>query len=239
MSSLTVSVTGTDSANLVCNFFPPLELYGGDWYVGLMDFTTYNSIPNIIEGKNNILPVLVDDVWKNVNLPTGTYEITDIETYVNKQLGKAISLRPNNNTLKCELYSKYKIDFTQSPNNNIGRMLGFKNKQVLEAHKTHESDAPVDIIKVNTIQVQCNIVQGSYRNGEREHTLHSFYPTVEPGFKIVEIPKNVTYLQVNVQRVDNIILSLVDQDGDTVDFRGEIITVRLHLKRWDCILDQR
>lgn len=229
MSSLTVTVTGTDSANLVCNFFPPLELYG-DWYIGLMDFTTYNSIPNVIEGKNNKFPVQINDTWTDIKLPTGTYEITDIEAYLKKQLGdKAISLHPNNNTLKCELFCKYNIDFAHS-SDTIGRMLGFKNVRVLEAYKTHESDAPVDIIKVNTIQIECNIVQGAYRNGEREHTLHSFYPTVEPGFKIVEVPSNVIYLPVNVQRVDNITLSLVDQDGDIVDFRGEVITVRLHLK---------
>lgn len=229
MSSLTVTVTGTDSANLVCNFFPPLELYG-DWYIGLMDFTTYNSIPNVIEGKNNEFRVQVDDTWKSVNLPTGAYEISDIETYLKKSLGeKTISLRPNNNTLKCEIYCTYNIDFSHS-SNTIGRMLGFKKKQVLEANITHESDAPVDIIKVNSLQVHCNVVQGAFTDGELEHTLHAFYPTVAPGFKIVEIPSNVIYLPVNVQRVDKITLSIVDQDGDIVDFRGEVITIRLHLK---------
>lgn len=53
-------------------------------------------------------------------------------------------------------------------------------------------------------------------------TLHSFYPTVELGFKIIEKPSNVIYLPVNVQRLDNITLSIVGQNGDTVDFRGEI-----------------
>lgn len=57
-------------------------------------------------------------------------------------------------------------------------MLGIKKNKVLERNKTHESDATVDIISVNTIQIQCNILQGAYNNGEKVHTLHSFYPIV-------------------------------------------------------------
>ena len=143
---------------------------------------------------------------------------------------KKISLRPNNSTLKCELACKYPVNFAHTPN-TIGSMLGFKTSTILEAYKTHESDSPVDIIKVNTVQIHCNIVQGAYTNGKNEHILHAFYPTVEPGFNIVESPSHVIYLPVNVRLVDNVTLSLVDQDGDAIDFRGEIITVRLHLKR--------
>ena len=219
MSSVTVTVTGTDSSALVSNFFPPIALTGeGEWYVGLLDFTTYNTIPNVIDGKNNEFPVRLESNggWKTIKLPTGAYEIDNIERYLKKELGGGnISLRPNNNTLKCELFCKYNVDFGQSPN-TIGRMLGFTKTRTLEAYITHESDAPVDIIKVNAIQI---------------HTLHSFYPTVEPGFKIVETPSNVIYLPVNVNSIHNITLSIVDQDGDNIDFRGEVITVRLHLKR--------
>lgn len=232
MSSLTVTLTGTDASALVCDFFPPLELTDNEWYAGLLDFTTYNSIPNVVEGKNNVFPVLKNgETWDSINLPTGAYEISDIEGYLKHRLGDSkISLRANNNTLKCELTCAFDIDFQQTTA-SIGDILGFKKKRVLEANKTHTSDASVNIIKVNSILIRCNIVQGSYKNGQNEHILHSFYPTVEPGFKIIETPTNVIYLPVNVSRLDNITLSLHDQDGDAIDFRGEVITVRLHLKR--------
>ena len=233
MSSVAVTVTGTDPTALVCDFFPPLELTDGEWYVGLLDFTTYNSIPNIVEGKNNVFPLQKGREWIHVELPTGAYEIEDIEMYLKKVFlthTASIVLQPNNNTLKCELKSNVNIDFSQS-DHSIGPLLGFTEKRLLQKHILHTSDAPVNIIKVNTIRIRCNIVQGSYKNGEDDHTLHSFYPTVEPGFKIVEKPTNVIYLPVNVERVDTIVLSIVDQDGDPVDFRGETITARLHLKR--------
>lgn len=109
-------------------------------------------------------------------------------------------------------------------------MAGFTDKTVHKANKTHESDAPVDIIRVYTVRMRCNIAQGSYKNRENDYTLHSFYPSVEPGFKVVETAKIAICLPVNVQQVDNT-RTIVDQDGDTVDFRGETVTVRLHLKR--------
>lgn len=60
-----------------------------------------------------------------VTIPEGAYEIGDIEkalqdsiapNEVNKDV--AISLKPNNNTLKCMLKSKYDVDFT--PIDSVG-----------------------------------------------------------------------------------------------------------------------
>ena len=106
------------------------------------------------------------------------------------ELSISLYLRPNNNTLKCELTCALDIDFQQTVY-GIGDMLGFKGKRLLEANKTHTSDATVNIIKVNSILIRCNIAQGSYKNGKNAHTLHSFYPSVKPGFKIIESPANV------------------------------------------------
>lgn len=235
MSSMTVTLSGTDPNALVSNFFPPLELTDGEWYAGLLDFTTYNSIPNVESEKNNVFPIIMKEAEAEkvqlIEIPTGAYEIYDIEKYMKKQTGiRKFSLRPNNNTLQCELYCSCDIEFGLSKH-SIGEMLGFTSNRRLQAYKWHTSDIPVNIIRVNTLLIRCNIVQDSYKDGENQHILHSFYPTVEPGFKIVETPTNVIYLPVNVQRVDNITLSVLDQAGDIVNFRGEVITVRLHLKK--------
>ena len=150
-------------------------------------------------------------------------------------IGRREEFQFTSHTLKCELFSSYKIDFTRTAH-GINTILGFTGLKPLEANILHVSDAPVNIIKVNTVRIRCNVVQGAYKNGLNEHTLHSFYPTVEPGFKIVETPNNVIYLPVNVQRLDNITLSVVDQDDDVVDFRNEVITIRIHLKKRSTIV---
>lgn len=94
----------------------------------------------------------------------------------------------------------------------------------------HISDLYVDINRVNTIRIECNIIGGSYINNQQAHILHEFSIKVSPGYKIIEVPLNVIYLPVNVERLTSLILKLTDQDGNLLNFRGENITIRLHLK---------
>lgn len=238
MSSYTVSLTGT-SSTLRSTLFPPLNLKKGRlWEAALLDLTTYNSIPNITEGKNNLLHYYKEkdattghySKLELFTFPTGSYEIDDINELLQRHLGKQnISIKGNNNTLKAEVTSKYYIDF--GLDNSIGGLLGFSRKRkVIEPNTTVTGDTTVTILKVNSIDVTCNIIQGSYRDGANRHILHTFYPTVAPGFKIVEKPQNLVYLPLNTSSVSDIVLNILDQDGNIVDFRGEPISVRLHIK---------
>lgn len=313
-----------NSSSISCDFFPPIDVSDGLWEIGLVDLATYNSIPNIKEGVNNVFRFLrgmnlmnlpkvssftlaeldshiktaLDDskadvkvthgdndftvhvsgnkdfrsvqtvgllidfkdtgtlregkthdlsphasvtptkhdltftsTVENVNLPTGSYEIEDIEKYVRSYLPDpniTFSLRPNNNTLKVELLCSETIDF--SDEHTIGTLLGF-DKKILRAGKVHASDLPVDIIRVSVVQVECNVVSGSFKNGTESHVLHEFYPQVPPGYKIIEIPRTVIYLPVNVKTIHNLTVALKDQNDELVDFRNETISIRLHLRR--------
>ena len=107
--------------------------------------------------------------------------------------------------------------------------MGFE-PQILEANKVHKSNLPVSIIKVNCLRIECNITTGAYINDQKVHTIHEFFPVVPPGYKIVEVPSHVIYLPVAVKTINQIQLRIVDQDGNLVSFRGETITIRLHIK---------
>lgn len=238
MSSCTVTVSSSTST-LRSALFPPLHLRDDkQWEIALLDFTTYNSIPNIIEGVNNKFHYLrkkntegLTDVREFVVIKTGAYEIADINRELQNKLGKdVIELRANNNNLRSEIKCKFYMDFTQPA--SIAPLLGFpSHKSILEPNVYHTSPKTVNIIKVNTINITCNIVQGAYKDGSNQHILHSFYPTVPPGFKIVEKPHNLIYLPLNTIHISDIVLNVLDQDGDIVDFRGEIITLRLHIRQ--------
>lgn len=218
------------NSNLGCNFFPPLELNKGEWEIGLIDLTTYNSIPNIEEGINDSF-YCGDSVIK---VPTGSYEINNLEEYIGKNLNENIrfSLKPNNSTLKVEMFCSEPIHFEKP--NSFARLLGFCER-VYEANKTHMSDKEVNILSVDIIRVTCNVARGSYQNGQESHIIHEFYPSVPPGFKIIETPHNVIYLPVNVQSLKDISCELRDQSGNLVNFRNETISLRLHLRQRDGI----
>ena len=226
------------SHRLEAVFTPPIELDPKyDYSLALISLNTWNTIPNIEEGKNKIY-YRENSQEKVLKIPTGSYELEDIETFVHNQLtgaeaaiiekNRVFSLKPNNNTLKCELKSVYDLNF--EPKDSIAKLLGF-SPQVLEANILHESDLPVEIIQVATIRVECNIISGSYYTNNPSHTLYEFSPTVDPGYSINIEPRNLIFLPVNEKKLYNITLNLLDQDSRPINFRGEEVVIRLELRR--------
>lgn len=229
--SYTFTLSGKESI-LTAIIFPPIILNENEEYaMGLINFESYNSIPNV-DSTNNIFHY---DKDKKIVLPEGSYEINDIHRYLANTLSLKKELDPvvlrleaNRNTLKCEIKCNRTIDFSKP--NSIGSLLGFGKKK-LEPNTLHISENPVDIFKVNSIAIECNLVNNSYNNGKQVHVVHMFYPTVSAGFKIAERPTNVIYLPINTCKIDEIQLKITDQDGKLVNFRKELVTIRLHLKK--------
>lgn len=223
--SFTLTLSG-ESSVLRTQYFPPIELSPTKTYVlGLIELLTFNAIPNIDVGCNKFY--IKPDT--TITIPTGSYEIEDIANYLKRAVPKDIniSLKANNNELLSEIRCNYSVDF--KPKDSIGRLLGFTTK-ILEGGITHKSELPVRILKVNALRVECNITTGAYINEHRVHTIHQFFPTVPPGYKIVEVPTNVIYHPITVRSIHDIQLRIVDQDGKLINFRGETVTIRLHVK---------
>ncbi|XP_024945231.1 uncharacterized protein LOC112495015 isoform X1 [Cephus cinctus] len=223
--SFTLTLSGTSSV-LEAGYFPPIELSPYKNYaLGLIELLTFNSIPNVDTDHNKLY--VGDEV---ITIPTGSYEIEDIENYVHSALTDksiVIQIKPNNNTLCSEIKCKRDVDFR--PNDSIGRLLSF-TQGVLKANKLHTSDVPVAILKVNALRVECNVTTGAYINERKVHTIHEFFPVVPPGYKIIEVPSHVIYLPIATKTIDHLQLRIVDQDGDLVNFQGEVITIRLHVR---------
>ena len=223
--TLTITLSGKSSI-LEAYFYPAIELSEKKNYVlGLVELLTFNSIPNIDE--RNKFYIKGEDP---ITIPVGSFEIDSIEEYLKKELETkeiTLELKANNNTLHSEINCSREIDF--EPSDSIGYMLGFAPKP-LAANTTHISVFPVRILKINSLRVECNITTGAYMNGQKVHTIHEFFPAVSPGFKIIEIPSQVIYLPLTTKTIDNIQIRIVDQDGALVNFRGEVITIRLHIK---------
>lgn len=252
MSSITISFTGNTS-ELTSTFFPEIVLDEGyNYSCGLLDFTTYHSVPNITT-KNNIVHYSRDDNKRAFfRIPIGCYEAEEILIYIQvkfTEIGVIFEYTLNKNTLKTtikcntplHIESKSVFEVLGFVNKNVtldlvtesGNLLKFpKNGRTISADVQTESDDVVKISKLNVIRIECNIVTGAYVNGRLCHSLYEFASNkVDLGYKIVEQPNNIIYMPVVPRRINCIQISVVDQDGEKVDFRGEDITCRIHIKR--------
>ncbi|MGH9701539.1 MAG: hypothetical protein ACRD52_19060, partial [Candidatus Acidiferrales bacterium] len=203
---------------------------------------SYNSIFNIDEKCNTFQYKKTEAArnWTTVSIPLGAYEISDIEKAMisalqisaNDKDEKILSVRANNNTLKCEIECKYSLLF--GGENTIAKVLGFFEDVMLKKMLKHESMLSVDIIKVRIVRIDCNITSGAYVNSQQGHTIFEFDIDVEPGYKLSKEPQNVIYMPLKPsgrQFIDNITLRILDDNGDLIDFRGEKIIIKLELKK--------
>ena len=212
--------------------------------MALISIETWNSIANVTLNNNKFYYKL-NDVWKKIEIPIGSYEITDLVKYIAQELKadhlkdplkgddklrlgeEPIVLIGNHSTFKTELFCRYAVDFSQQE--TIGSILGF-DKVVLEPFKRHEPTDTIKILLVEALNIECNLISNSFLNDKRSHDLYSCPITQPPGYKIQDIPKNLLYLPLTTREIDEIELRITDQDGKLVDLRGEFSVIRLHLR---------
>jgi hypothetical protein len=231
--SLLISDNKTD---IRTNFNAPLILNRDKQYeLALVSIETYYSFPNI-DVTNNKFVYNNGSEWKEILIAEGSYQLADINDYIKSELVRlgepegVIELSPNTNTLKCVLKisdPKYQVSFEQPK--SLRYLLGFESG--IYSASSQEGEKNIDIMKLNSILVHCDIVSGSFVNGQHYPTIYSFFPNVSPGYKIVETPHNLIYLPVTTDCIRSIRVWLTSENGkEMLNLRGENVTLRFHLK---------
>ena len=239
--SITLVMSGNESS-FTTNYSPSI-CTDGKYEAALLSFDMYNSIPNVIEGVNNVFEYTPNDSeWFSLQLDTGSYEIADINDeiqrlmvgnghYNKETIDYYINISTNTAKLKSIInisHEKYKVRFLSS--HSIGPLLGFpKNHEIGIGY--NEPPQKVDISKINLILVHTDIIMGSYVNGSSSAVIYSFGLNVLPGYKINERPNPVIYYPVSRSNINRIKIWLTDQDDNLLDVRNETITVRIHVRK--------
>ena len=166
-----------------------------------------------------------------IDIPTGCYELKAINAEIARTRGNSdITILPNVNTLQCIVTvvgAKCKVSFDVP--NSLSSVLGFKQDIVYGVGR-HASEKLVNIMSVNSILVHCNIIHFSYMRGQQAPVVYNFFPNAAPGQKILEAPHNLINLPVSVDVISTLSVWLTDQDGEHLDLRGELLTIRFHLR---------
>ena len=219
-------------------------IYGLDrdkvYEISLVNLETYYSFPNIDE-KNNVFVYPHDNAnsWAKIKIPVGSYEIDDLNNTIHFEMEKRghhdeinneyyINISANSNTLKSDLIIEqgYQVDFNKK--NSLAKVLGFTGTKYEEGF--HESENVVNILTINSILVNMDLISGSYVNGGTKNTIYSFFPKVSPGYKIIESPVNLVYIPLILDTIDNLNVSITDQDDHLLNLRNEKLTIRFHIR---------
>ena len=205
-----------------------------NYEIGLMWFSSYNSIYNITNENNNF--VYSKDGGKTFiqfKLNPGAYELKEIDSELKKRINieGAISIQPQLSTGKIilNLGENIQIDFTRE--NSIRELLGF-NKNIYKAKINHIGENLAKITNITDINIECDLVNGNYSNGILDNILYSFPANTVPlGYKFIERMNPPNYLPISKKSISDIYIRIIDQDGNLINFNGEKINLYLHLKQ--------
>ena len=259
MNPYTITHSSTKS-DFSFNLMPPIQLNPNKKYeAALLSINLYNSIPNITE-ENNKLKYSSDEgkTWKIITLNKGCYEIQAINDEIQKVMVMNGDYEEHQRVLPVnrdydENNQKFPVSLTAdisqlksvinitNPDylvsfdieNSIGPTLGFEKLRLNHLHfGSNMSENIVDITKVNLVLVNVDIISGSYVNGFQSPAIYSFDPyKVPPGYKLDERPNpSLIYYPVNRLIINRLHVWLTDQNNKSVDFRGEKVTVKLHIR---------
>ena len=140
-----------------------------------------------------------------------------------------ILLEANRNTFQSILTIKndsVKVDMTID--NCLRTVLGFDPKVFGKGRNV--SEHTVNIMRVNSIFVHCDVIGSTYLKGSQTPIVFSFFPDVSPGSKIVIEPKILIYLPLTLGVISRLTSWLTDQNNEKLDLQGEEVTVKYHIR---------
>ena len=201
------------------NTFSPSIQLRGNYGIALDYISTYNSIMNVTT-DNNEFHYHNGSNWVAIKLGLGSYEINEINSeivrlmQVNGDYDAAndvsyitIGAKRSRLTSTIEIATGYQVDIGGI--NTLGNLLGFNSKVTLAAGY-HESPDQVNIIRVNSVIINCDVVKNSYINGVKSNHIYSFPVNVSPGFRMSSHPGTLQYHRLAVDQLETIKVWLTD-----------------------------
>ena len=207
----------------------------------------FNTFSNIVEGKNNLFKYSNNngDLFNTIVFPGGCYNLREISEYIQSKLEKppisrlngqniptnGIKVLKNESTDKVVMNLEYVwvVKF-KDESNSLAEILSF-SKSLDYPKGFHESDRIFNILGVNKVCIINDVAKGRRKNGEVTNVIHSFTPTVEPGFKIVkELHTRSSYFPLITKVIDKMTTRLVDENGEILRLTGGKVTIIYHIR---------
>ncbi|CAG9839231.1 unnamed protein product [Diabrotica balteata] len=151
-------VCGRESV-LSTKIYPPIILNENEQYVlGLIDFMSYNTIPNVDQTNNKFH---IDGY--DITIPEGSYEVEDLSNYLTKKI----------TGLELKLDQTPEKDETDIDKNAKGKKQNLVTQgRNAKARKQHNMDQPTSLImRINNNTLKCEIKSNKVIHFEKPNTI--------------------------------------------------------------------
>ena len=143
-----------------------------------------------------------------------------------------IVLSGNKNTFKCELeIEKNSTIVNFNVENSMRSVLGFEAKQYRGGRKRYESENKINILRVKSILVQCDVIKASRVNGIPYPVIYNFFPDASPADMIIVQPQHLMYRPLTMNTISSMTALLTDQKGEILDLGGQHLTLTFHIRK--------
>ena len=140
-----------------------------------------------------------------------------------------ISANITTNRVDITIASNYSIDFSQP--NTWKDMFGF-DPVAIKVNGVTSGVRSARLVAFNAIVINTDLTKNDYLNGKPSTALHSYSAFKVPiGYKMFEKPNPPIYLPLARKVIDKIRVWITDENGNILDFDGEIITIKIHIRQ--------
>ncbi|CAH1224430.1 unnamed protein product [Diabrotica balteata] len=156
--SYTFVLSGRESV-LSTKIYPPIILNENEQYVlGLIDFMSYNTIPNVDQTNNKFH---IDGY--DITIPEGSYEVEDLSNYLTEKITE----------LELKLDRTPEKDETDIDKNTKGEKQNLVTQGGnAKARKQHNMDQPTSLImRINNNTLKCEIKSNKVIHFEKPNTI--------------------------------------------------------------------
>ena len=187
--------------------------------------------PNVFANVNNVLSYTYNSIPFTITFDQGLYSIDDINTKIsiftlaNNSNESLFSFEPDASTSKIyAVYNAANIVIHCDVPYSIMPLLGFPKqtaaKVSIDIGGTTKYTLSTNQANINSLQsifIKCDCVTGSYENNRVSNVLASVIPDCDPFGTIKFMPYFPTRNEVTSRRIDQITITLTDQDGKDID----------------------
>ena len=180
-------------------------------------YYTWKNVKSIY--KNNKFKISAPTWNETFDLPDGSYNISEIEDYIEYIIKKHETIDENapiliyantiNNRIVFKIKTGYKLELLSE---ETLKLLG-SIKDIIDSDKNSENVPR--LVNVELVLVYCNLVNNSYQQASR--VLFTFVPNKQYGQLISISPKSLNFLKTMNTEFSEIETSFTDQNNNSLE----------------------